>query len=103
MPDRSCIICKSKKNKNNLIRLVNKDGSLIFDLSQKIYQRGCYVCYKYECLSTLKKIKNYKKIGNFKFNEKENILKLEEYFQNRNNAEVTEIFSKYEKLYSQEI
>lgn len=103
MPDRSCIICKSKKNKNNLIRLVNKDGSLIFDLSRKIYQRGCYVCYKYECLSTLKKIKNYKKIGNFKFNEKENILKLEEYFQNRNNAEVTEIFSKYEKLYSQEI
>jgi len=60
---RSCIVCRSKMEKINLLRLVNYNETTIFDLTQKIKQRGFYVCYDKICLSKLKNKKNRKNIS----------------------------------------
>lgn len=34
-PIRSCIVCRKKKNKNELFRIVSKNGKAIYDKSGK--------------------------------------------------------------------
>lgn len=57
IPQRTCIGCNSKKNKNELVRIVkNSSGEISVDLSGKKDGRGTYICKNYECLE--KAIKN---------------------------------------------
>ncbi len=50
-PIRSCIICRNKKNKNKLFRIVSKNGKAIYDKSEKINSRGIYICKSNECIN----------------------------------------------------
>lgn len=51
LPQRTCIGCNSKKNKNELIRIVkNKDGNISIDRTGKASSRGAYICDSIECL-----------------------------------------------------
>ena len=50
-PQRTCIACREKNDKKNLIRIVRdkKNQTVFLDRSGKANGRGCYVCKKSEC------------------------------------------------------
>lgn len=53
-PERTCMACNSKKEKNELLRIVkSKDGIIEVDLSGKKNGRGAYICKNEECLNKL--------------------------------------------------
>lgn len=55
-PERSCIICRAKKEKKDLLRMAKlEDTSYSFDKEQKKQTRGCYVCKSLVCLEKLSK------------------------------------------------
>lgn len=57
IPQRTCIGCREKKNKTELIRIVcNKDGEISIDRNEKKQGRGAYICDNKDCLE--KAIKN---------------------------------------------
>ena len=62
IPQRTCIGCNSKKDKNELIRIVkDKQNNISIDKTGKANGRGAYICDSIECLE--KAIKN-KRIEN---------------------------------------
>lgn len=48
-PQRSCVVCRGKTNKRDLIRLVMADGALLVDPSGKRDGRGAYLCRSKGC------------------------------------------------------
>ena len=51
LPQRTCMGCYSKKDKNDLIRIVkNKQNDVIIDKTGKQEGRGAYICNNMECL-----------------------------------------------------
>ncbi len=51
---RSCIACRQKKHKTDLIRFVkSKDGVITLDKNQKLFGRSAYVCNCDECIKKL--------------------------------------------------
>lgn len=73
MPTRSCIICRKRNDKKELIRIAClKDGNIVLDKSQKVNARGIYLCRDKEC--TLKLENNIRKgkikVNRFVCNEK---------------------------------
>ena len=57
---RTCIGCKKKDNKYNLIRISLKDNKAIYDLNQRAGGRGIYLCKNEECLKKVLKNKSLK-------------------------------------------
>ncbi len=49
IPTRSCVACREKKTKRELIRLVGKDGVVEIDPRGKKAGRGVYLCPFSEC------------------------------------------------------
>ena len=50
IPQRSCIVCRLKVAKDELLRIVRcPDGSLSLDLSGRLPGRGAYVCDSVKC------------------------------------------------------
>ena len=50
-PERTCIVCRSKKDKNDLIRIVrDKDNNFFYDSTGKANGRGAYVCKDEACI-----------------------------------------------------
>ena len=57
-PQRMCMGCNSKKDKQDLIRIViNKDGEITIDKTGKLSGRGAYICDSLECLEKVIKTK----------------------------------------------
>jgi predicted RNA-binding protein YlxR (DUF448 family) len=53
VPQRSCIACRDKKDKRDLIRLVcNESGIIEIDKEKKKVGRGAYLCPVYGCWET---------------------------------------------------
>ena len=52
IPQRSCIVCRSKRDKRELVRLVCSDNIVEVDLRGKKTGRGAYLCPKFECWET---------------------------------------------------
>jgi predicted RNA-binding protein YlxR (DUF448 family) len=52
VPERSCIACREKKAKKELIRLVRKEDAVRIDLKGKDTGRGAYLCPRRECWET---------------------------------------------------
>ena len=53
---RTCISCRAKKDKKELIRIVkNKDGVIKVDLSQRLEGRGAYICDNIICFDKMQK------------------------------------------------
>ena len=49
IPQRSCIACRGKMDKKDLVRLVYHDSIVEIDPKGKKAGRGAYLCAKYEC------------------------------------------------------
>ena len=88
LPQRSCVICRTQKNKNELLRIVrNKENIIKIDEKGKESGRGAYICYNMNCLKKEKKTKKLEKSLESKIDE--NIyLEIEEIIKNKNGGEV---------------
>jgi len=52
MPERSCVACREKRDKKELIRLVSNGGIVKIDNKGKEVGRGAYLCPIRECWET---------------------------------------------------
>ena len=63
--------CNTKKNKNELIRIVkDKAGNIIIDKTGKANGRGAYICDDKECLEKAIKSRRIEKTFEMKIDEK---------------------------------
>lgn len=49
-PFRTCVGCRQKRLKKDLIRLVKKEQQITFDRDKKMGGRGAYICPQKKCL-----------------------------------------------------
>ena len=62
LPQRTCMGCNTKKNKNELIRIVkDKEGNISIDRTGRANGRGAYICDTPECLEKAIKSKRLEK------------------------------------------
>ena len=67
---RTCIGCNTKKNKNDLIRIVkDKNGIIKIDNTGKMQGRGAYICNNIACLENAKKKRKLEKSFSYKIDE----------------------------------
>ncbi len=58
IPMRTCVMCREKTDKRNLLRIVRTpEGEVKFDPTGKMNGRGAYVCDKEECINNIKNVK----------------------------------------------
>ena len=58
IPQRSCVACRTQKNKNELLRIVtNNKNETKIDKTGKESGRGAYICYSKDCLEKAMKTK----------------------------------------------
>jgi len=70
IPQRTCSVCRAKKNKNELLRIVkNKDNIINVDENGKQPGRGAYICYDMECLEKAQKSKRLEKVLEIKIED----------------------------------
>lgn len=70
IPQRSCVICKSKKNKNELVRVVkNNKGIVSIDETGKEDGRGAYICSNMKCFELAIKSRKIEKKLEIEFQE----------------------------------
>lgn len=70
IPQRSCVVCRTQKNKNELLRIVkNKENEIKIDTLGKEPGRGAYICYSEQCLEKAKKGKKLEKALEAKIEE----------------------------------
>lgn len=54
--ERLCIVCRKKKNKEELMRVVRTPEGLVrIDPLKKLPGRGAYICNNIECINKLKR------------------------------------------------
>lgn len=55
-PQRMCMVCRERAEKEQLIRIVkNKEGSIALDLTYKLPGRGAYLCKDKDCIGQAQK------------------------------------------------
>ena len=70
IPQRTCSVCRTQKNKNELLRVVkNKDNIINVDETGKQSGRGAYICYDMECLEKAQKSKRLEKVLEIKIKD----------------------------------
>ena len=70
LPQRTCMGCNSKKDKNELIRIVkNSENEIFVDISGKQNGRGAYICNNSNCLEKLIKSKRLEKVFEMKISD----------------------------------
>ena len=70
LPQRTCLGCNEKKNKNELVRIVkNKDGEINIDKTGKMEGRGAYICNNVNCLQNAIKRKRLNKTFDMNISE----------------------------------
>ncbi len=74
MPIRSCILCRKKQDKKDLIRIVQNDGFAVIDDKQKENKRGIYICNDTKCIDNCLKLIDKNKL-NLKISVSHNSLK----------------------------
>ena len=63
IPQRTCMGCNEKKDKNQLIRIVkNKENEITIDKTGKKEGRGAYICDDKKCLEKLIKSKRLERV-----------------------------------------
>lgn len=58
---RTCIGCRIKTKKQNLLRIVKLKDEIIVDFDQKLKARGTYICKNEECFNKMQKNKSLNK------------------------------------------
>ena len=61
MPIRTCISCRTKKEKKELLRIVSVEGKALIDKEQNKNTRGIYICNNTDCINKLLKGKDISK------------------------------------------
>ena len=56
---RRCIGCMTSYPKDEVVRLVEADGSLVIDLTGKMNGRGAYLCRSLDCLELAMKKRRF--------------------------------------------
>ena len=70
IPQRSCVACRTQKNKNELFRIVkNKENEIKVDKIGKEPGRGAYICYSMDCFEKGIKSKKLEKVLETKISE----------------------------------
>ena len=88
IPQRSCVVCRTQKNKNELLRIVkNKENEIKIDTIGKEPGRGAYICYSEQCLEKAIKGKKLEKALETKI-EQEIYNKIKEIIKNKNGGDV---------------
>lgn len=49
VPTRTCVVCRDKAGKRELVRLVRTENGVIVDPSGKLDGRGAYLCEQASC------------------------------------------------------
>ena len=63
IPQRTCMGCNEKKDKNQLIRIVkNKENEIHVDRTGKMEGRGTYICDDITCLERVIKSKRLERV-----------------------------------------
>ena len=55
VPERTCIVCRSKGAKQDFIRIVKTKDGIFLDKTGKLAGRGAYICDNIDCLQKCKK------------------------------------------------
>ena len=79
-PQRTCIVCKTTKDKGDLIRIVKFGEQISLDKTGKKNGRGAYVCNDIECIRKLKKTKGLNRAFSMNVPEETYISIEEEFF-----------------------
>lgn len=58
---RTCIACRTKKPKEELLRIVADGSTAVLDNTKKANTRGMYICRNKECINKLLKAKDITK------------------------------------------
>jgi len=58
---RTCIACRTRKQKEELLRIVAKDNMAVIDETGKANTRGMYICKDKTCINKLLKAKDITK------------------------------------------
>ena len=58
---RMCAVCRKSKNKNELLRIVRKDGAVFIDHSGKSDGRGAYICMDDGCVKRARKARAFER------------------------------------------
>ena len=67
IPQRTCMGCNEKKDKNELIRIVkNIENELNIDKTGKMNGRGAYICDDINCLEKVIKSKRLERVLDIK-------------------------------------
>ena len=57
-PQRTCIVCRTKNEKNNFLKIVkNKNGNISIETDKKLDGRNAYICKNIECAKKCQKTK----------------------------------------------
>ena len=79
-PLRSCIVCKARRDKRELMRVVRTpEGEIVFDPTGKANGRGAYVCDNTECIEKCLKKKMLNKAFHSEVSQEAYQKLLEEY------------------------
>ena len=63
IPQRTCCVCRTQKNKKELLRIVkNKNNNINIDETGKLPGRGAYICYSMNCVEKAQKSKKIEKV-----------------------------------------
>ena len=63
IPQRKCVICGEKKDKKDLLRIVNnKEEGILIDKTGKKNGRGAYICKSKDCIEQAKKTRKLNKV-----------------------------------------
>ena len=54
-PERTCIACRRKGKKGELVRITDSPAGVIIDYTEKLPGRGAYICPEKECIEKLLK------------------------------------------------
>ena len=57
VPERTCVVCRQKRLKKELLRFIIIEDFIVFDFYQKIQRRGLYVCNDNICIEKIERWK----------------------------------------------
>ena len=88
IPQRTCSVCRTQKNKNDLLRIVkNKENIIKVDEMGKEPGRGAYICYDVQCLEKAQKTKKLEKVLEIKL-ENELYQQMKNIIEKKNGGDV---------------
>ena len=50
VPMRMCVVCRTMRPKNELVRIVKSEDTIALDLTGKMRGRGAYICKDINCI-----------------------------------------------------